>query len=330
MLRLLSLSLLAAALTFNGCAIVLADFQLFDRRPEPLRETVVKGEGRDKVVLIDLSGVLSAEEREATFGLRRTESTVARVAQILEQAGEDDDVKAIVLRVNSPGGTVGGSDVLYHQIRDFAAEKSTPVVAQVLDVGASGGYYVALAADEIVVQPTSVTGSIGVILFGLNLEGLLDKVGVKDQTIKAGDNKDLGSPLRALRPEERAILQGVLDSMHERFIDLVRERRPGITDENLAVATDGRIFTAQQALQLGLVDRIGYLDDAIAQARQRAGLSEARVVVYHRPSEYSENIYSLAGAGPVQVNLVNLDLGGMAEGGARFMYLWRPALAGEP
>ena len=328
--RLLSLSLLAAALTFNGCAIVFADLQLFDRRPEPLRETVVKGEGRGKVVLIDLSGVLSAEEREATFGLRRKESTVARVAQILEQAGEDDDVKAIVLRVNSPGGTVGGSDILYHQIRDFAAEKRVPVVAQVLDVGASGGYYVALAADEIVVQPTSVTGSIGVILFGLNLEGLLDKVGVKDQTIKAGDNKDLGSPLRALRPEERAILQGVLDSMHQRFIDLVHERRQEITDENLAVATDGRIFTAQQALQLGLVDRIGYLDDAIAQARQRAGLSKARVVVYHRPSEYSENIYSLAGAGPVQVNLVNLDLGGMAEGGARFMYLWRPALAGEP
>lgn len=327
---LIAVPLVAGALLLQGCAIVLADFNLFDRRPEPLRETVVKGEGRDKIVLVDLSGMLTAEERETTLGLRRRESTVARVQQILEQAREDDDVRAIVLRINSPGGTVGGSDILYHQLRGFAEEKSIPVVAQVLDVGASGGYYVALAADEIVVQPTSVTGSIGVILFGLNLEGLLDKVGVRDQTLKSGDNKDLGSPLRPLRPEERAILQGVLDSMHQRFIDLVRLRRPGISAGDMASATDGRIFTAQQALAIGLVDQVGYLDDAIAAARRRAGVSRARVVVYHRPSEHSENIYSLGSGGPVQVNLVNLDLGGLADGGARFMYLWRPALAGEP
>jgi protease-4 len=327
--RSLAFVTVAACAALSGCAVVLADFELFDRKPEPLRETVVQGEGDDKIVLLDISRVITAEEQESTLGLRRRDSTVSRVAQVLEQVSEDEDVKALVLRINSPGGTVGASDIVYHQIRAYAAKKSVPVVAQLLDIGTSGAYYVALAADEVIAQPTSVTGSIGVILFGLNVEGLLDKVGVRDQTLKAGENKDLGSPLRPLRPDERAILQGVLDAMHTRFIDLVRARRPSLVDGDVARATDGRIFTADQALELGLIDRIGYLDDAIGAARRRAGLAQAKVVVYTRPSEYSENIYSSASFAPAQVNLVNFDLGALAYGEAQFMYLWRPGLAGS-
>jgi protease-4 len=322
--RLAVLSLLLACAGLSGCAVVIADLNPFDRRPEPLEETVVQGEGDAKIVMLDISRTITAEEEESTFGLRTRDSAVTRVAQSLHQAAEDDDVKALVLRINSPGGTVGASDILYHQIRGFAAKKNVPVVAQFLDLGTSGAYYVALSADEIVAQPTSVTGSIGVILFGLNFEGLMDKIGVRDQTLTAGENKDLGSPFHPLRPEERAILQGVIDSMHTRFIGLVRARRPGVNPDDLKQATDGRIFTAEQALQLGLVDRIGYLDDAIAVARQRAGLTEARVVVYRRPSEFSENIYSTSGAGPAQMNLIHIDLAEALGGGARFMYLWRP------
>ena len=308
--------------------MIFADLNPFERKPEALQETVISGKGDGKIVLIDISRMISADEDEGALGLRHRESTVARVAQTLQQAREDEDVKALVLRINSPGGTVGASDVIYHEIRAFAVKKRVPVVAQFLDLGTSGAYYVALSADEIVAQPTSVTGSIGVILFGLNLEGLLDKVGVKDQTLKAGANKDMGSPLRPLRPDERAILQGVLDSMHTRFIDLVRERRPNLTPDNVKQATDGRIFTADQALQLGLVDRLGYLDDAIASAKQRAGLTQAKVVVYHRPSEYSENIYSAAGLNPAEINLLNFDFGGLMHDEAQFMYLWRPTLSG--
>lgn len=320
---LLGLVVLAACALQSGCALVIADLNPFERKPESLRETVLQGKGDDKIVLIDISRTISADEDEGALGLRRRESTVSRVAQILAQAGDDEDVKALVLRINSPGGTVGASDIIYHQIRQFAAKKRVPVVAQFLDIGASGAYYVALSADEIVAQPTSVTGSIGVILFGLNVEGLLDKIGVKDQTIKSGSNKDLGSPLRPLKPEERAILQNILDSMHTRFIDLVRERRPNLAASNVPTATDGRIFTADQALALGLVDRIGYLDDAITAAREKAGLAEATVVVYSRPSEFSENIYSSAGMAP-QVNLLNMDFGGLLHDEAQFMYLWRP------
>ena len=329
MRRLLPLAVLFACVAHSGCAIVIADLNPFGSKPEPLIETVVSGEGDDKIVLIDVSGLISADAQEGTLGLRRRDSQVSRVSQILQQIDEDEDVRAIVLRINSPGGTVGASDVIYHQVRTFADEKKIPVVAQFLDMGTSGAYYVALAADEVVAQPTSVTGSIGVILFGLNVEGLLDKIGVQDQTLKAGANKDLGSPLRPLKPEERAILQGVLDSMHNRFIGLVRARRPQLAADNVKTATDGRVFTADEALRLGLVDQIGYLDDAIASARRRAGVRQASVVIFHRPSEYSENIYSRSTV-PAQVNLVNFDLGFLATSEAQFMYLWRPGLAGVP
>lgn len=325
-----SLTLLAAFACFatSGCALVIADLNPFKGETEPLIERKLQGKGDAKIVLIDVSRVITADADEGTLGLRRRESMVARVAEVLQRASDDEDVKALVLRINSPGGTVGASDIIYHQVREFADKKKVPVVAQFLDLAASGGYYVALSADEIVAQPTSVTGSIGVILFGLNVEGLLDKVGVKDQTLTAGKNKDLGSPLKPLAPEQRAILQGVLDSMHARFIGLVRERRPKLNADDVARATDGRIFTADQALEIGLVDRIGYLDDAIAVARQRAGVTEARVVVYTRPSEFSENIYSASTTAPAQVNLVNFDFGALMFGEAQFMYLWRPASPG--
>lgn len=325
-----SLTLLAAfvSIATSGCALIIADLNPFKGETEPLIEKKLQGKGDAKIVLIDVSRVITADPDEGALGLRRRESTVARVAESLRKAADDDDVKALVLRINSPGGTVGASDIIYHQVREFSEKKKVPVVAQFLDLAASGGYYVALSADEIVAQPTSVTGSIGVILFGLNVEGLLDKIGVKDQTLKAGQNKDLGSPLHPLRPEERAILQGVLDAMHDRFIGLVRERRPKLSADNVKQATDGRIFTADQALELGLVDRIGYLDDAIAAARQRAGVSEATVVVYARQSEFSENIYSNAATAPAQVNLVNFDFGALMYGEAQFMYLWRPASPG--
>jgi protease-4 len=314
------------ALALSGCAFVIADLNPFASRPQGLEEHVVQGEGKAKILVVAVSHMISSEEREGTLGLGKQESVVARVTEELRQAADDDRVKAVVLRINSPGGTVTGSDTLYHVIRDFAAKKQLPVIAQMLDLGTSGAYYVALATDEIVAQPTTVTGSIGVIMFGLNVQGLLEKVGVKNQTLKAGANKDIGSPLREMTPEERQILQSVLDDMRGRFVQLVRERRPHANPESFAAVTDGRIVTAGQALQAGLIDRIGYLDDAISIAKQRAGLTEARVILYRRGSEFSENIYSRAGTAPAQVNLINFDLSALAGHGPAFMYLWQPQL----
>jgi protease-4 len=317
-------TLLLSCLPLAGCAFVVADLNPFGGRPEQLREQVVEGEGKPKILLIDISRTIGDEERDPALGLRRRESTVARVKEELRKAEEDDRVQAVVLRINSPGGTVTASDILYHELRAFSARRKVPIVAQCLDVATSGAYYAALAADEIVAQPTTVTGSIGVIMFGLNVEGLLDKLGVRNQTLKAGTHKDIGSPLRAMTPDDERILQGILDDMRGRFVQLVQERRPGAKPDMLPSVTDGRVITAGQALEAGLIDRIGYLDDALAVARQRAGVTTARVVVYRRPSEFGQTIYSIGGGAPAQVNLMNVDLGGLLPHGPAFMYLWAP------
>lgn len=307
----------------SGCFFITGNFNPFGQAPEALQERVVAGEGADKVLLLDISRTITAEEQEQAFGLRRRASTVARVEEALQRASKDDKVKAVVLRINSPGGTVTASDVIYHRLISFKAKRGIPVIAQMMDMGTSGAYYVALAADEIIASPTTVTGSIGVVMYGVNLADLLAKIGVSNQTIKAGAHKDIGSPLRKMTPEEAQILQGVLDQMRTRFVDLVRERRPRFDGDPALI--DGRVLTAPQALAGNLVDRIGYLDDAIAIARERAHIEKARVIMYRRPGEFAENIYSQPSlSGEMQLNLINLDLGGLLPGSPRFLYMWLP------
>ena len=320
-----ALALLALALGTSGCFVSLGNLGLL-RGERPLQETRLEGEGRAKVLLVDVSNVITDLPTRHAFGLIEEESTVARIHAELKKAADDERVKAIVVRVNSPGGGVTASDDVYGEIVRFKKEQKVPVVAALGDVAASGGYYVACAADQIVAHPTTVTGSIGVILAGLNLEGLLAKVGVRNQTFKAGEHKDLLSPLRAATPEERRIVQSILDGLHARFVSVVRESRPRLDVSRLAELTDGRIFDAQQAIQAGLIDQIGDLHAAIDAAKAAAHVEEARVVAYRRPDETRENIYSAARGAPVQVNLLPVDLGALATSGPRFMYLWAPGL----
>jgi len=320
------LGLLAAlALGTTGCFVVLGNPLGVLQRERPLEETTVEGEGRDKVLLVDISSVITDLPTRHAFGLIEEESTVGRVQSELKKAAKDERVKALVLRINSPGGGVTASDEVYGELVGFKREHKVPVVAALGDLAASGGYYVACAADQVVAHPTTVTGSIGVILVNLNLEGLLGKIGVRNETFKAGEHKDLLSPLRGATPEERRIVQSILDSLHARFVAVVREARPKLDTGRLAELTDGRIFDASQALAAGLVDRIGGLRDAIDVAKRSAGLETARVVMYRRADERRENIYSRAGS-PAQVNLLPVDLGALGGGGPRFMYLWAPGL----
>ena len=264
-------SLLAALLTLTagGCVLITGDFDLLSRRPRPLAEQVVSGSGRAKILLLDLSGVISSEERAGPLGLGGRESTVSRVQAELDLAADDDDVRAVVVRINSPGGTVTASDIIYNGLMRFKAEHHMPVLVQMMDVAASGGYYSALAGDEIIATPTTITGSIGVIFTNISVAGLMDKLGVRDQTVASGAMKDIGSPLRTMTPAERAVLEALIGDLQGRFVGLVRERRPNLTPEMSTTMTDGRVFSADQALQGGLVDAIGYLDDTI-DARQAA------------------------------------------------------------
>jgi protease-4 len=272
------------------------------------------------VLLVDLAGVL-AEEPLFTFESRPQVPLLARVREELEKAADDESVRAVVLRINSPGGTVTASDILHHEVGRFKARRKVPVVAAILDVGASGGYYVALAADRIVAHPTTVTGSIGVLMLTVNSGGLLEKIGVSTSYITSGRYKDMGNPFRGLTPDERAIFQEVIDRLHGRFVALVAKGR-GLDEARVRTLADGRIYTAEEALTLGLVDRIGYLEDAIALARQSAGLREAKVVTYHRPRQYRATIYS--GGEPPAPSPGALDLVRLVASGPRFLYLWWP------
>jgi protease-4 len=310
-LLILSFALLA------GCSVVSIDLTPPVR---PLKESTLEGTGRDKILVIELAGVL-AEEPIFTLEARPAVPLLARVREELEKAAEDDRVKAIVLRINSPGGTVTASDILYHEITHFKERRKIPVVASILDVGASGGYYVALAADQIVVHPTTVTGSIGVLMLTLNSSGLLEKIGVSANYITSGARKDMGSPFRALTAEERAIFQEFIDRLYGRFVALiVRERR--IDEARVRQFADGRIYTASEALGLGLVDRIGYLEDAIALAREKAGLQQAQIVTYHRPRQYRATIYS--GGDSTSITPSAAELARLVTSGPKFLYPWWP------
>ena len=298
--------------------------QLFGGLPDPLIETVIYGESGPKIVLIDIDGVISESRDDHGFLEPSEESMLARVREQLDHARDDSDVRAVLLRINSPGGSVTASDILYQELMRFKRDRGVPVVAHFMGVAASGGYYVAMAADELIAEPTGVTGSIGVIFVGVNLSGLMEKLGVQDQTLTAGAQKDAGSWLHPMKPVEREHLQSVLDDMHERFKQVVVAGRPGLDRQRVDALADGRIYSASQAKANGLVDGLGDLEETVAAAQRRAGLASARVVTYHRPREYRQNLYTQAPAVP---RVMRLELGPslpLARPG--FLYLWAPGL----
>lgn len=313
---------LLATLGALGCISI----DLPTGRVEPLLESTVGGDtGSDKKVLIlEIEGVILETPEVSDFFGTLSEGMAGRLREELDRAREDDAIVALLLRINSPGGTVTGSDLVYREIQRFKQERRLPVVAQMMGLATSGGYYVAMAADEVRAEPTSVTGSIGVIFAGLNLTGLMEKIGVEDQTLTSGEFKDAGSMLRPMRPEEREQLRSVLDDLYTRFVEVVRSGRSRLSPEQIDALADGRIFSAAQALERGLVDGIGSIDDALERASELARVKSVRAVTYHRPREYANNYYTR----PARQRGLGVDLWprGLRLSGPAFLYLWAPGL----
>jgi protease IV len=313
---------LLGALLLAGCSVISLDLT---PRIRPLEEETVEGRGDAKILLLDISGFLSDETPSGTLTIGTPPPRVpmlVRLREELKKAADDPKVRALVVRINSPGGTVTASDIMFRELDDFKRTSRIPIVASMMDVAASGGYYVALAADTIVAHPTTVTGSIGVIMISLNAEGLMQKVGLAAAAIKSGERKDMGSPFRQLTPEERAIFQSVIDDLHRQFVAKLVERRR-ITAATAATLADGRIYTAEQALGHKLIDRIGYIPDALEAARRAAGLDEARVVVYKRPREYRATYYARSETDAGTFAMLS-QLAGLTAGGPKFLFLWAP------
>jgi protease-4 len=315
--------LVLIALLLVGCSSIIS----IDLTPRirPLEEETVEGKGDAKILLMDVSGFISDDTGGSALTIGSPPPRVpllVRVREELEKAAGDDKVKAVIVRINSPGGTVTASDIIFRELQTYKGASGVPVIAMMMDVAASGGYYIALAADRLIAHPTTVTGSIGVIMISLNAEGLMQKIGVSASAIKSGERKDMGSPFRPLTPEERAIFQGVIDELQRQFVTHLIERRK-LTPATAATLADGRIYTAEQALANRLIDQIGYMPDALEAARRAAGISEARVVVYKRPREYRATYYARADTDAGAFAAVS-QLTSLAASGPKFLYVWWP------
>lgn len=313
-------TLLSLVVFLGGCAFVNVDIQ---KPLQPLQEKVLEGEGSQKILLLDITGFISEREQTGSQFSKEKPSTVAQVKEALLKAEQDHDVAGIILRINSPGGTVTASDIIHHEILSFKSRRTIPIYACITGLGTSGAYYVATAADRISAHPTAVTGSIGVLLLRFNVSGLLTKVGVSEETIKSGDKKDILSPFRGSTPEEQRIVQGIIDGLYGQFLKVILSR-PGnqLTKDTLKPLADGRIYTAQQALEAKLIDRIGYLDDDISDLKTQLHLSEARIVSYYRPGSYKGSIYSSLDTHVF--NFLNINADGLDFlTGSQFLYLWQ-------
>jgi len=302
--------------------------------PVSSRRTLVETElsrdstfARDKIALIDVSGTIQNAAASSFLGADG-EHPVSLLLEQLDQARRDPRVRAVILRVNSPGGTVVASELMHDEIMHFK-ESGKPVVAVMMDVAASGGYYISCAADEIVAQPSTVTGSIGVIMLMVDVTGTMNLIGVKTDAIVSGVHKDTGSPFRAMRAEERQLFEDVIKDMYERFVKVVVAGRPKLDEAKVRTLADGRIYTANQALENGLIDKIATLRDTVASVKKRVGVENARLVAYHRAYDYRPNYYAQAPAPTrASVNLLSVEaLGSLLPKTPQFLYLWSPGLS---
>ena len=274
-----------------------------------------------RVAIVDVDGLLLNTDMTGPGAMG--ENPVSLFRERLDRVACDRRVVAVVVRINSPGGGVTASDMMWHDLMAFKAQTHLPVVASVLDLGAGGAYYLATAADEIVAHPTSVIGGIGVILNLYNLHDTMAQFNVVGVPIKAGKKIDLGSPIDAIDAEGRKILQEMADQFHKRFRDVVLENRPRVAADD-PTNFDGRVFTASQAVERGLVDSVGYLNNAVDAAAHLAGCQQVTATFYHRAGDRAGSIYSVTPNVPWQNGLLPLSLPGLDRSRLpTFLYLWQ-------
>ena len=318
---------LLTAILITGCAGPKVNF--FNTVPDPLKEYTLEGTGSDKVLLISVSGMISDSPKKDIIST--SPSLVEEVVAQINKAAQDKKIKAIVFKVNSPGGTITASDILYHEISVYKEKTGVKIAISMMDVAASGAYYISLPADFIMAHPTTITGSVGVISLQPKVGGLMEKIGLGVAVQKFGKHKDMGSPFRESSPEEQILLQKTVNDFGERFIGLVKKHRK-LTPTALAEVSTARIFLADEALQLGLIDKIGYISDTLKETKKLAGISEnARVIVYRRMEFPEDNFYNNAEAayGKFNVPIINLELPDSFHLKAGFYYLWPGAVSAD-
>jgi protease-4 len=270
-------------------------------------EVLREGPVRDKIAVITVQGIIYGDVADDVYGQ-------------LKAARQDHRVKGLIVRVNSPGGTVSASDQIYKQISEFRDKENKPVIAFMQGVAASGGYYTSVACEKIIAEPTVITGSIGVISSYLVVQELLEeKLGVQPVTIKSGQKKDWPSYFRSPSPEEIQYMQDkLIKPAYDRFVQIVAEgRKSSLTLDKVKELADGSIFGAQEAFEVKLIDDIGYLDEAIELVKSMAGIKEAQVIEYRKPFSISDILNSR------KTNMLKIDRNTLYEiSTPQILYLW--------
>ena len=318
--------LLVLMVVISGC--VAPRISIFGNNGEPLEEYTLQGSRKSKVLLIPVNGIITDDVENGI--IRKKPSMVQEIVAQLDKAEKDKDVGAVLFIIDSPGGSVTASDVLYHEIVRFKEKTGSKVVASMMDVAASGGYYIALPADAIVAHPTTITGSVGVLFLQPKVVGLLDKIGVEVQVSKSGAKQ--GHRL-AISDGNRAREANHPGDDRQAGAPVPR---PGVTTSPYRCQGNGRdrqrqVYLADEAQRMGLVDRIGYLSDAVDEARRLAGLGkDAKVVVYRREKYENDTIYNMQSTwtgGDDRIVLIDLGLPTLMERefATGFYYLWPTA-----
>ncbi len=319
------IAVLFSMILITGCAAPRVN--LFNAVPDPLKEFTLEGTGSDKVLLISVTGLISDSPKKDLIGT--SPSVVEEVVAQINKAKRDKQIKAVLLKINSAGGTITASDILYHEISVYKEKTGVKIAVSMMDVAASGAYYISLPADVIMAHPTTITGSVGVISLQPKVSGLMNKLGLGVDVKKFGRHKDMGSPFRESSEEEQKLMQKAVNDFGERFIGLVKKHRK-LSPQALTEVSTARVFLADEALGLGLVDKIGYISDALQETKKIAGISEdARVVVYRRMKFPEDNYYNIAGAelGKLNIPVINLELPEAFGLKAGFYYLWPGAIS---
>ncbi|MFW6457385.1 MAG: signal peptide peptidase SppA [Planctomycetota bacterium] len=287
----------------------------------PLKErTIENPETKAKIAIIPIKDMIVGSP-----SVHDSVTPVAVACARIEQAVEDPDVKGVLVNIDSPGGGITASDILHRRIQKInSGDNAKPVVVHIGDVAASGGYYVAAAADRVWAHPTSITGSIGVIMPLYKATELMDKVGIENNSVQTGPYKDLGSPFSETTEQEaadeRRVLQGIIDQLYERFVDVVAEGRDMEEDEVKDLA-DGRIYTSEQAKDLSLIDDIGYRSGVIEDLKTLCEIERARLVHYQRVLSFPDMLGSVFADRKMSMTFpVDFEL----NNSSRPMYLWAP------
>lgn len=319
LIRLLRLVVLVLAIIVSGCATI-----NFGPSLGELKEVTIDGEGPGKILLVNVDGVINNQKDRSFSGSTLRLGMVEKIKSIVEKAEKDNEIKALLIKINSPGGTVTASDIIFHLLKTYKDKSKVRIYIQVMDLAASGGYYIALAGDEIIAHPTSLIGSIGVIALKVNLQELMTKIGVSWEIVKSGDKKDFMSPFRSFTKEERELFQGAIDRLHNRFVTLIAKNRSALDISQVQSLADGRVFDAEQAKGLKLIDHIGYVTDTVHRIKSDLNNPNLKLVTYHRNDDFQGNIYSQFQK-PTSFNLINLDLGFNPNAlSPYFLYIWSP------